>query len=196
MPLVATRGNAGVFGLGWGAPAGGGAAAMTAIAATTTSGTVTSVSFTSIPGTYDDLYLVAYSLSPYGGLLGFRFNNISTTTYSYLEMVGNGSSASIGATTGTTYGQGGFVSDLQYSANVMHILNYANTSTYKTALIRGGADQNGSVGADYGKTALSVSLWRSTSAITRLDIFTVSGNSNQSISTGSIFALYGIKKAA
>lgn len=172
------------------------AGAMTPIATATTSSTTTSVAFTSIPATYDDLMIVAYLKSPSGGRLGFRFNSDSGTNYSYLQLRGNGTSASGSNSTGIVYGQTGFVSDLQFSANTLHILNYKNTSYNKTSLGRGAGDQNGVVGADYGSTILTASLWRSTAAINRIDVYCAAGNSSQSISTGAVIALYGITKAA
>jgi hypothetical protein len=65
----------------------------------------------------------------------------------------------------------------------MHIQNYSNATTYKTALMSE---------RDAGAVAQSkVCLWRSTSAINRLDLISGSGN----ITAGGIFTLYGILSA-
>jgi hypothetical protein len=66
-----------------------------------------------------------------------------------------------------------------------NIQNYANTTTYKTALNRSNA-------ASQGVEAL-VTLWRSTAAINSITISTDNGGSI--IDTGSTFSLYGIKSA-
>ena len=63
------------------------------------------------------------------------------------------------------------------------LLNYANTTTYKTFLARLGDASSHGVQADVG-------LWRSTSAINILTI-----TSQYTFKTGSTFTLYGIKAA-
>jgi hypothetical protein len=66
----------------------------------------------------------------------------------------------------------------------MHILNYANTSTYKTLLLREANDNNGS-----GYVALSANLWRGTSGITSLSISSFAAY----FTAGSTIALYGVR---
>jgi hypothetical protein len=67
---------------------------------------------------------------------------------------------------------------------ITHIMNYANTNMFKTVL--GRANNAGTNG-----TEMSTSLWRSTSAINRLDI----GLTGSTFVAGSTFALYGILAA-
>jgi len=62
-------------------------------------------------------------------------------------------------------------------------MNYANTTTYKTFLVRG-ANTAGNIDADVG-------LWRSTAAINSVTVLIGSG----SLSSGSTFTLYGIAAA-
>jgi hypothetical protein len=64
-------------------------------------------------------------------------------------------------------------------------MNYAG-STYKTTISKGSADKNGS-----GGTEVNVMLWRNTSAITSVQVLP-DGNS---LNTGTIATLYGIKNA-
>ena len=67
----------------------------------------------------------------------------------------------------------------------LDIFSYAG-STYKTALSQLSNDNNGS-----GATASTVGLWRSTSAITSINLF-MSGTTFQA---GTTATLYGIKSA-
>ena len=68
------------------------------------------------------------------------------------------------------------------STNIQ-IMNYSNTTTYKTALSR---SNNANTGTD-----AIVGLWRSTAAINSIVVL-ISGNQ---FATGSTFTLYGIKSA-
>ena len=63
-------------------------------------------------------------------------------------------------------------------------MNYANTTTYKSIIGRANR-------ADSGVDA-AVALWRSTAAITRIDIKLKNGGS---FTAGSTFTLYGIAAA-
>jgi len=151
-----------------------------------------SIEFTNIPATYTDLRLVAYIRSStasasQGGTM--NFNNTYTTTYSATRLVGDGSSASsnrysngdnigFGETPGASAASG------MFSAVTVDILDYANTSIHKTALIRNG------YGTGY--TYAMVALWRSTDAINRINIGT---NSFGNLANGSSVALYGIEAA-
>ena len=196
MPLLAVRGNgpAGAYGFG---AASAKAAAMTAIASTTLGSSTSTVTFSSIPSTYDDLYLVMHidGAVTYGAQPRLRLNNTTTaSSYSHTVMFGDGSSA-------TTYryptGSGSYMEIVPGTASgssyytmsvACHILNYANTSYNKTVLARSANDKVGQ-----GEASLAVGLFHSTSAVNRLDI--VCG-SLQTFDSGSVFALYGIKKAA
>jgi hypothetical protein len=186
MGLVAVRSNAGVFGLGWGnklADAG----AMTAIASNTLGSDSASITFSSIPGTYDDLMVVCYikSNGTSNESARLRFNSDTGSNYSNTYLYGDGSSPGYYYDTSRSYIQS-YASSTGVSNQVAHILNYANSSYKKTCLMRSAQDNNGS-----GYTSLEVGLWNSTSAITSVTLV-----SQTSFRTGSVFALYGIKKAA
>jgi len=165
---------------------------MTAIASTTLSTTATTVTFNSIPNTYDDLQLIVYgradTASNYGRV---RFNNDSGTNYSFTYLYGNGTSALSAQSSNNTSGYV-FYFEIPSAANTfgsakLDILNYANTTYNKSWLVRDAHDLNGS-----GTTDLAAGLYRSTSAISRLDVI-IQGTGN--FASGSVFALYGIKKA-
>lgn len=186
MPLLAVRGNAPSFGYGWGNKVAD-AGAMTAIASNTLSATATSVTFSSIPGSYDDLMVVCYLRGDGTNsvLANIRFNSDTGSNYSATWLYANGSS--VGSASGTSATSiNGSNSSSGVSAIEIQILNYANSSYNKTVFWREAQDKNGS-----GDTSLNTGLWRSTSAITSITIF----NTNN-YQIGSVFALYGIKKAA
>ena len=152
----------------------------TPIATNTLSSPAASVTFSSIPGTYKDLVLVM-NVAVTDGSSVMRVNNDGTFIYSRTQMSGTGTVASSGSTstddgwfpvTGTT----GFT-----SVTTVHLMNYSNTTTYKTALARG--NNASSV------TQASAWLYRSTSAITQINI--IKPNTDNFI-TGSTFTLYGI----
>ena len=71
------------------------------------------------------------------------------------------------------------------SSLVLDVLDYADTNKFKTARALSGDDRNGN-----GYIALISTLWRSTSAINQLDIYSKDG---QNLSTTTTLALYGIK---
>lgn len=164
------------------------------IATTTLSSAQASVTFSSISGSYTDLILIAdYATSVAGAQTIYYFNSVTTgTPYSTTEMYGTGSSAasyrftnqnqlwfSSGVGSGSTLGQ---------TNSILHIMNYANTTTNKTSLYR----QNSNSGTYPGVVA-GVGLWRSTSAINSVTMKADTGSTNFAI--GSTFTLYGIKAA-
>jgi hypothetical protein len=160
------------------------------IATTTLSTTATSVSFSSISGSYTDLVLVVRASVDSGDDLRFRINDDTGTNYSYTTLYGTGSAA--GSTRGSNQSSGnssyygGVSTTLGNSVQILHFLNYSNTTTNKTILSR--ANQAGS-GVD-----ANVNLWRSTSAITKITL--AKGSSfGGTFQSGSTFTLYGVKSA-
>lgn len=167
------------------------------IATTTLGSDTATVSFTSIPSTYTDLILVFVgAVASAGWEVGIRFNNDATSLYTTTILYGNGSSAtserlttsSLGIVDSWTGGNHG--TTLGKNSAIFQIMNYSNTTTYKTALVRGNA--NDSTGAPFVTGA--VGLWRSTSAINRVDFISYPVTPIN-IKTGSTITLYGIKSA-
>jgi len=163
----------------------------------TVSGTSTStVTFSSIPATYTDIVVIfnpGYSINaiyPY-----MLFNNDTSTLYSITNLLGTGSAASSQRGTGANRAFVAYdpsstsaVGDTNFIAQIM---NYANTTTYKTYLARANnATASGSLG-----TAAMVGLYRSTSAISRIDIKGSNSGTDYNFANGSNFTLYGIKAA-
>jgi hypothetical protein len=157
----------------------------TPIATTTLGSNTASYTFSSIPGTYTDLVLV-YSGTGDNGDLYLQFNGDTATNYSVVGFYGNGGSATTGASrasnSSTSYVPGVVRAGVK-TVSTTNIMNYANTTTYKTFLGRAGS-------SDYENQARAAT-WRSTDAITSIVIKNTGGNLN----SGSIISLYGITAA-
>ncbi len=158
------------------------------IATTTLSSSEASITFNSVPNTYTDLVIVTNVKSTTTGNMTIRFNSDSSSLYSYTRLTGDGSSAASSRITDFnqlfTDSQGYFDGDNFNQAKIINIMNYSNTTTFKTCLIRSNRVQTG--------VDAIVGLYRSTSAITSI---LLSGNGNNFVA-GSTFNLYGILKAA
>ena len=163
----------------------------TPIATNTLSSAVSSVTFSSIPQTYTDLILVTGIKKSAGNAAYIRANNDSGTNYSTTYLYGSGGTAtstrdtnrtwfdSLGATaTGTN----------TFALSTNHIMNYSNSTTYKDILAR---KQYSITSGTWDYTEASISTWRSTAAITQLDILAIAGN----FEIGCTFTLYGVKSA-
>lgn len=162
------------------------------IATTTLSSNQNNIEFTSIPSTYTDLVIVFTGKSTNAGTssngMRCRVNSDTGSNYSQTNMNGNGSTASGSQETSITYFEFGEIAQTDNtspSLNIMHIMNYANTTTYKTIMCR--ANTTTVV------TKAIVSLWRSTNAITSVTLSRDFGT-NQ-IKAGSTATLYGIAAA-
>ena len=162
------------------------------IATTTLSTATASVTFSSISGGYTDLVLVTnVAVTVNDNAVRLQFNNDTTTNYSTTTLYGDGSSAASNRASNVTSIYSSFYVDpngnLEHNT-ISQIMNYSNSTTYKTVISRANrATANNFPGAE-----TVVGLWRSTSAITEIDILTASGGD---FKTGSTFTLYGIKSA-
>jgi len=154
----------------------------TPIATTTLGSSQATVTFSSFSG-YTDLILVAAGTCSAGSYFTLRFNSDTGTNYSVTELAGDGSNASSSRITSANYMYIGAIRTTQTNI-ITQIQNYSNSTTNKTVLSR--TNQAGT------ETKAVVGLWRSTSAITSMDIGTGGANTFQ---TGTTFTLYGIKAA-
>lgn len=156
---------------------------MIPIATNTLTANAASVTFSSIPGTYTDLVLIIVGNAGGSTAATMRFNSDSGAVYSNTFFQGDGSSAaSFRDSNVTSNWAGSFYNTSTPTVARHNIMNYANTTTFKTSILR----------ADYsaGYTAEAVQLYRSTSAITSITLATGSN-----FLTGTTFTLYGIKAA-
>jgi hypothetical protein len=146
-----------------------------------------SVTFSSISGSYTDLVLVtnASNVSTDSNL-NLQFNSDTASNYSSTRLSGDGSTATSATTANLVYIVAGRANATgSIAANsIVNIMNYSNTTTYKTVLTR--ANNAASIVGAY------VGMWRNTAAITSILIYS---NNAANISAGSTFTLYGIKAA-
>jgi len=165
------------------------------IATLTGNGSSGTLSFTSIPSTYKHLQIRGILREGSGGgsadtFLGLRFNGDTGANYALHYLIGDGSSASANGVGGWSWGYPAIATQNSaganiYGAMVLDLLDYADTNKFKTARALSGDDRNGS-----GSITFMSSLWRSTSAVNQVDIYSKDGQAFSSLST---IALYGIK---
>jgi hypothetical protein len=157
------------------------------IATYTATGSISSYTFSSIPGTYTDLRLICSPFSSAGpDDLRIRFNGDTGSNYSSTLLRGSGSAIINAKDNNANYiGWLGYVSSGSGDASLtsVDINNYSNSTTYKTILSRGSLTS--------GFVNITSGLWRSNSAITSITI--IAGAA--SITVNSTFTLYGIKAA-
>ena len=157
-----------------------------ALATQTLSSAAASVTFSSIPQGYTDLVIVATGTATAGNInANLRFNGDSGSNYSDTYVSGTGASAASARHSNQTfmYLQGYGWWDQTQGNDIVHIMNYSNTTTYKTVLSRADFSNNG--------VSAAVGLWRSTAAITSIEFRADSST----FTAGSTFSLYGIKAA-
>lgn len=153
------------------------------------SGGSSSITFSSIPGTYAHLQLrwIGRNTSTNSTIVKIGFDSADTTYWHLLY--GDGGSAGAAAESEANPRIGNIPLSSQtasaFGAGITDILDYADTNKYKTLRSLAGYDVNGS-----GGYALVYSgLWKSTSAITTITISPGANNFAQY----SKFALYGIR---
>lgn len=168
---------------------------FTPIATYTFTGSSSTFTFSSIPQTYTDLFISAASLGATpndGSTLAFQFNGDTGTNYSINLMQGSGSAANAAYRQNfsrilTGYNSS-FSAPSSYSGAVkFDIMNYSNSTTYKTCLSRFDVVDTTASGPEQ-----AVALWRNTSAITSIKAFEDSGTNFVS---GAVITLYGIASA-
>lgn len=153
--------------------------------------TTGSVTLSNIPNTFQDLMLVVSARTDSSSLTSalLRFNGDTSSVYSSTLLLGNGASPLTERYSNESFNRIGYAigsSQLAstFASQVIHILDYANTSRFKTIVSRDASDTNGS-----GIAQLAAALWRNTAAITSITYAT-------SIVPGSTVTLYGIKAGA
>jgi len=149
------------------------------------------VTFSSIPSTYTDLVLIFTGTTTSSNNEFIQFNSDTGTNYSDTWVAGFGPGASPNPDSGRHSNATGSYTGNNTTAQaikIINIFNYANTTTYKTAITRWSSGS----GSDYNAAAMAlVSLWRSTAAINSIALYRAAGTYN----SGSTFTLYGIKAA-
>lgn len=155
----------------------------TPIATTTLGSAASSYTFSSIPSTYTDLVLIYQSATaPAASYIGLQFNSDTGNNYSATTMYGE---SSVGSARSTNQNNIRVVNYATLANNMMtcSIMNYSNSTTYKTAIARNGVAAGG--------VYAQVGLWRNTAAITSVTVYGDAGN----LASGTTLSLYGIAAA-
>lgn len=166
------------------------------------SGGSSAVTFSSIPSTYKHLQIrcLTRGTSNNTAPIYLTVNSDTSANYSTHQLLGNGSTAYADGHANASYiidGWGGFQTfsggDLAntFGVGIIDILDYANTSKYKTARALWGRDNNSS-GSITGRIVFESGSWRSTSAINSLS-FVTDATYGITWAQYTQFALYGIK---
>jgi hypothetical protein len=148
-------------------------------------GGAASITFSSIPATYQHLQVRSLMTSSATGEFRLAFNADTGANYYRHFLYGNGVGPFAGANANSSFvGFQESISANVFGVNVMDILDYTNTNKNTTVRTLAGMDRNGA-----GDIALYSGLWSNTAAITSITIYPPSGT----ISQYSSFALYGIR---
>lgn len=166
------------------------------------SGGQANVEFTSIPATFTHLQVrctaqtnrATYAIDE----ATINFNTDTGSNYAQHYFYGDGASVAAAAASSESKlvtGSGNFGTSTggNFGVAIIDILDYKNTSKYKTTRILAGTDCNGTVSAFGGRVNLVSGLWRSTTAISSIKLIPLNGTAFTEYSS---FALYGIKVAS
>lgn len=157
------------------------------IATVTMNGSSSTTTFTSIPQTYTDLRLICSFAGVSSCNFSTRVGNNSVDSganYGAIRFYGTGSSVTTNVNSNNDFFTANITVGSSASNAIIDILNYSNTSTYKTGLTR--FDD-----AQVIVFAIS-STWRNTSAINQLQVYSTN---SVNFANGTMFTLYGIKAA-
>lgn len=161
-------------------------------------GGAASIDFTSIPSTYDDLWLThsirCDFVGEYRNLL-VTFNNDTATNYSNTLLEGyNAATNSYRYTSaanirGLNSAGGTLNTSNTFASGQIYIPNYKNTSYNKQAIAEGALEKNATT--EYA-LELGAALWRNTAAINRITLTLLSSANFVQYSQAT---LYGVTKA-
>jgi len=158
------------------------------IATTTLGSAASNITFTSVSQAYTDIVAIVYVPSnSINDDLYMQFNSDTAGNYSNTTLRGNGTAASStrgSNTTGARFSDMSSPQTTTSNTSIINIMNYTNTTTYKSIVSRG---NNAATGVE-----AFASIWRATpTAINAIKFYPASGN----MDTGTIITLYGIKAA-
>jgi hypothetical protein len=145
------------------------------------------ITFNSIPATYQHLQLRIAGSSSAVNNFRMRFNSDTGSNYAVHQLLGTGAAVSASGSTSQT--SINLVYDNRANVSfpavaVVDVLDYANSNKNKTVRSLAGSEQNNNDGLIMFRSG----LWINTTAINSISIFLDSGSYNQY----SSFALYGI----
>lgn len=163
------------------------------IASTTFTTAAATCNFSSIPQTYQDLFIVVSSRSTDASYMNaikvYNVNADTGSNYTYTALFGDGGGVAAQRQTSVPFILfGGYTTTLTsgvYEVHTVNINNYKSTTQFKSFLGR-----RSSAGTT-GYVAVAAGTWRNTAAITSLDVAQQIGN----FAAGSTVTLYGIASA-
>jgi hypothetical protein len=167
------------------------------------SSATSTVTFSNIPQTYTHLHIRCLTRGSSGSTcpVYLRVNSDSGTNYSTHQLLGNGSTAYADGHANASYildGWGGFQSwsgdDLAntFGVGIIDILDYTNTSKFKTARALWARENNASTPVT-GRIVFESGAWRNTNAITTLTFATDASTYGITWAPRTEFSLYGVK---
>lgn len=162
------------------------ATAITPLANLTLGSSASTVTFSSISGSYRDLMLVVANLNSSGANTSMfvRFNSDTSASYSAVRMYGDGGSPGSYASSGNTFislTDNYSISSTSSANFVINIMDYSATDKHKSTLVRYATPNSG--------TEADVYRWANTSAITTI---LLTSFANPAWAAGTTFALYGV----
>lgn len=166
------------------------------ITTTTLNSTTSSVTFSSLPATFNDLVIIGQGKAnaPTSTLIdvGVRFNGDTSSNYSTVKVFSLSYSSStqttaINSVRAETYMDASATNNALGSGFKIDLFDYNTTYSYKNYLNRAACMTQ----ADRG-VFVTASTWKDTAAITSITIYADGGSG---FYAGTYFALYGIKRA-
>ena len=197
-PILQGLANGSVRGYGGYLPLGP-STAFESIASASGTGSSGTITFSSIPSTYQHLQIRALMKDTNSSGIGtgnmlIRFNSDTGSNYARHSLAGDGATTVVSGLasqtamiSGDSVAGGSSTIANTHGVAIIDIHDYASTTKNKTMRIFSGADFN----STQGYVNLVSGLWMSTSAVTSIS-FVLSANS---WTTTTQFALYGIKGA-
>lgn len=169
---------------------------MTPIATFTLTADTGTVLFTAIPQDYTDLRIIIQTrvASASQDYFSLRFNSDSGANYSLTYLAGSPAGAQSSSFTGFSQGIVGWgtsnaESATNYSLVTAEIMNYSNSTTYKTFISK--------TAMSNARSDIQANMWRSTAAITAVSLATWGAGTfgANSMKSGTTLTIYGIKAA-
>jgi hypothetical protein len=159
------------------------------IATQTLASTSTLITFSSVPSTYTDLQIIVLCQGDVASALNVLLNNDNTAgNYSWLKMIGNGSaaqSANNNSRGNLSFGiDNGIPTSTSFALCLINLFSYTSTDKFKSVIGQWSSNS---------ETETTTQLWKSTSAVNRVDLRIGGGTANFSV--GTTVTLYGIKAA-
>lgn len=170
--------------------AAGAAGSFESIASASGTGSSGTISFTSIPSTYQHLQLRCFGNGDATGYGFIRFNNDSGTNYARHTLQGDGSTVAASGAASTNNSRVFEVISSTFNGKtgaIIDIHDYASTAKNKTVRSFSGWDNNTT-----GYVYLNSVLWVNTAAVNRIDLVL---EGTVKFATNMTIDLYGIKGA-